>query len=265
MTRAPCCRATAEVASADESSATITSYPSPIPSIALRMAERQRPIHASSLCAGTMKEIMKYRLAIFDSDGTLADTLPWMRSIFNELAEEHGFRRVEPADDHHFRDLHGSALLRELGLPLWKLPRVASSLRRRMAQYTGRLSLFRGMSDVLHRLAAGGVQLAIVSSNSRENVERILGMENARLIAHFACGASMFGKASKLRQVLRHGGVQPQQAIYIGDEIRDAHAATNAGIAFGAVTWGQHSLEALRAQNPPEIFTTVHEVADKLC
>jgi len=30
---------------------------------------------------------VKYRLAIFDSDGTLADTLPWMRSIFNELAE----------------------------------------------------------------------------------------------------------------------------------------------------------------------------------
>ncbi|HYV30928.1 MAG TPA: HAD hydrolase-like protein, partial [Candidatus Binatia bacterium] len=69
---------------------------------------------------------MKYRLAIFDSDGTLADTLPWMRSVFNELAEEHGFRRVEPHDYERFRDLHGTALLRELGLPLWKLPRVVS-------------------------------------------------------------------------------------------------------------------------------------------
>ncbi len=208
---------------------------------------------------------LKYRLAIFDSDGTLADTLPWMRSIFNELATEHGFRRVEPHEHERFRDLHGTALLRELGLPLWRLPRVVSSMRRRMSEHTGKLSLFPGISEVLQRLAASGVQVAIVSSNSRENVERVLGMENARLIAHFVCGVSMFGKTAKLRQVIRLSALPPAQVIYIGDEIRDAEAAAKAGIAFGAVTWGQHSLEALRGQSPEELFTTVHEIADKLC
>ena len=207
---------------------------------------------------------LKYRLAIFDSDGTLADTLPWMRSIFNDLAEEHRFKRVEPHDYERFRDLHGTALLRELGLPLWKLPRVVSSMRRRMSEHTGQLSLFPGISEVLQRLAAGGIQLAIVSSNSRENVERVLGRENARLIAHFACGVSMFGKTAKLRQILRQSAVQPSGAIYIGDEIRDAEAAGKAGIAFGAVTWGQHREEVLRAQHPAEIFGTVHEMADAL-
>ena len=208
---------------------------------------------------------MKYRLAIFDSDGTLADTLPWMRSIFNELAEEHGFKRVEPCDYERFRDLHGIALLRELGLPLWKLPRVTSSMRRRMSEHTGTFSLFPGISQVLDRLAAGGVQLAVVSSNSRENVERVLGMNNARLIAHFACGVPMFGKAAKLRQVMHRNAIHPQHTIYIGDEIRDAEAAARAGIAFGAVTWGQHSEAALRAKDPTELFRTIQEIADTLC
>ena len=208
---------------------------------------------------------MKYRLAIFDSDGTLADTLPWMRGIFNELAEQHGFRRVEPCDYERFRDLHGSALLRELGLPLWKLPRVVNSMRRRMSEHTGTLSLFPGISDVLARLAAGGVQLAIVSSNSRQNVERVLGADNARLMTHFACGVSMLGKAAKLRQVIRRSNVQPSEAIYIGDEIRDAEAAAKAGIAFGAVTWGQHRQEILGRQNPAKMFATVQEIADRLC
>ena len=208
---------------------------------------------------------MKYRLAIFDSDGTLADTLPWMRGIFNELAGEHGFRQIEPRDYERFRDLHGTALLRELGLPLWKLPRVANSMRRRMAEHTGTLSLFPGISDVLHRLAAGGVQLAIVSSNSRENVERVLGANNARLIGHFACGVSVLGKAARLRQVLRRSTVQRSQAIYIGDEIRDAEAAAKAGIAFGAVTWGHHRQEILCRQNPAEMFATVQEITEKLC
>ena len=188
-----------------------------------------------------------------------------MRSIFNELAKAHGFRRVEPHDYERFRELHGHALLRELGLPLWKLPQVASSLRRRMAEHPGKLSLFPGISEVLHRLAAGAIQLAIVSSNSRENVERILGADNARLFAHFACGASMFGKTAKLRQALRQCAVQPPQAIYIGDEIRDAEAAAKAGIAFGAVTWGQHGAEILGRQKPAQIFSTVQAIADELC
>ena len=209
--------------------------------------------------------MLKYRLAIFDSDGTLADTLPWMRSIFNELAEEHGFRRVEAHEYDRLRDLHGRALLRELGLPLWKLPLVLSTMRRRMAEHRGALTVFPGIGEVLHRLAGCGVQLGIVSSNSRENVERVLGTEDAKLIAHFACGVSMFGKAAKVREVLRRSGVERHQAIYIGDEIRDAEAASKARVAFGAVTWGQHSLAALRAQSPAMIFENVGAIADKLC
>jgi len=208
---------------------------------------------------------MKYRLVIFDSDGTLADTLPWMRGVFNELAEEHGFRRVEPHDYDRFCGLHGGALLRELGLPLWKLPRVVSSMRRRMSEHTGKFSLFPGIPEVLTRLAAGGVQLAVVSSNSRENVERVLGPDNARLMTHFACGVSMLGKAARLRQVIRRSAVAPSEAIYIGDEIRDAEAAERAGIAFGVVTWGLHRQEILCRQNPAEIFTTVQAIADRLC
>lgn len=209
--------------------------------------------------------ILKYRLAIFDSDGTLADTLPWLRGVFNELAEAHGFRRVEAHEYERFRDLHGAALLRELGLPLWKLPQVMSDMRQRMAAHKGKFSLFPGISDALHRLTAAGIQLAIVSSNSRENVERVLGAENASLIAHFACGVSLLGKAAKLRQTLRQCSVQPASAIYIGDEIRDAEAAAKAGMAFGAVTWGQHREEMLRTQHPTQIFTSVQEIADKLC
>lgn len=208
---------------------------------------------------------MKYRLTIFDSDGTLADTLPWMRSMFNEMAAEHGFKQVDPRDYEQFRDLQGMDLLRALGLPLWKLPRVVSSMRRRMAEHTGAFSVFPGIGDVLQRLAAAGVQLAVVSSNSRENVERVLGADNLKLMTQLACGVSMFGKAAKLRQVIRGSGISRQQAIYIGDEIRDGEAAEKAGIAFGAVTWGQHSEESLRAKNPAEIFATVQQIADKLC
>jgi phosphoglycolate phosphatase len=202
---------------------------------------------------------------MFDFDGTLADTLPWMRSIFNELADEHGFRRVHPAEFEQFRNLHGAALLRALELPLRKLPGVMNSMRKRMSKHTGELNLFPGISEALHRLAAAGVQLAIVSSNSQSNVERVLGIVNARLIGHFACGVSMFGKAAKLRKVIRASGVPPLQALYIGDEIRDSEAARKAGVSFGAVSWGQHTVDSLSTENPDLVFDSPCQIADSLC
>ena len=37
---------------------------------------------------------MAYDLAIFDFDGTLADSAEWMAGVFNDVAERYGYRRV---------------------------------------------------------------------------------------------------------------------------------------------------------------------------
>ncbi len=39
--------------------------------------------------------MMKYKLAIFDFDGTLADSFPWFLSVFNTVADRYRFKRVE--------------------------------------------------------------------------------------------------------------------------------------------------------------------------
>jgi phosphoglycolate phosphatase len=206
---------------------------------------------------------LKYAVAIFDSDGTLADTLPWMHAVFNDVAELHGLKRVTPEDYERVRDLHGRELLRALNLPLWKLPRLVRDMRGRMTAQAGKFTLFPGIREALERLVAAGIRLAIVSSNSRANVENVLGPEGARLIDCYDCGASMFGKASKLRRVVRKCG--GKHAIYIGDEVRDAEAAREVGIAFGAVGWGHHRMEVLRGLNPEESFSAPAEIAERLC
>ena len=104
---------------------------------------------------------------------------------------------------------------------------------------------------------------AVVSSDSEDNVRRALGA-NARSISHFACGASMFGKAKKFRQVVRRAGVAAHQVIAIGDEVRDAEAARAAGVAFGAVSWGYATVDALRQTQPALIFARMAEIAERL-
>ena len=113
-------------------------------------------------------------------------------------------------------------------------------------------------------LGASGATLAVVSSNAEQNIRRVLGPANAALINYYECGAAVFGKASKLKTVLRKSGVAPAQAILIGDEIRDADAARQVHMAFGAVAWGYTHYDALLSQSPDECFSRVEELSDKL-
>jgi phosphoglycolate phosphatase len=206
---------------------------------------------------------MRYSSIIFDFDGTLADTLPWMRSVFNELAEEYGFRKLAPEDFLAHRDLHGTALFKAVELPLWKVPLVVAAMRRKMAQSKEPLKLYEGIPEGLAALKSSGAQLAVCSSNSEENVRKILGAIS-QLIDEFSCGVSMFGKGARLRQLMNARNWPPQSCLYVGDELRDAEAAKKAGMHFGAVTWGQHSKELLSQQNPAHIFDSPSQLRSVL-
>ena len=207
---------------------------------------------------------MPYKLAIFDFDGTLADSFPWFLGMVNGLADEHGFRRVEEHEIERLRGQGARQVVGHLGVPAWKLPRIAHQMRRQMTRDIGGISPFPGVDRLLRDLTARGIGLAVVTSNSLDNVRRVLGPDSAALIRHYGCGASIFGKRPKLRAVLRDSGVPAAEAICIGDEIRDLEAARAEGIPFGAVTWGYTTPEALRAENPEEVFASLEEIPRKL-
>jgi phosphoglycolate phosphatase len=133
-----------------------------------------------------------------------------------------------------------------------------------MALDIANIALFPGVDRLLRGLSDRGIGTAIVTSNSIDNVRRVLGPGNAARIQHYGCGVSIFGKRAKLRGVLRGSGVAAGEAICIGDEIRDLEAARAEGIAFGAVSWGYTRPEALLAQEPQEVFSTVEEILQKL-
>jgi phosphoglycolate phosphatase len=207
---------------------------------------------------------MRYKLAIFDFDGTLADSFSWFLGVANRLADEHGFRRIEEHEVETLRSRGARQNFADFGVPAWKLPRVGRDFRRHMAREIAHIPLFPGVDELLRGLAGQGIQTAIVTSNSIDNVRRVLGPDNAALIRHYACGVSIFGKQAKLRGVLRSSGAAAAEAICIGDEIRDLEAARAEGIAFGAVAWGYTSPEALRAHAPEEMFTSIEEILRKL-
>lgn len=206
---------------------------------------------------------MPYSLAIFDLDGTLADSFPWFLRTINDVADRFGFRRVADEDIEELRRASSREILSRLEVPLWKLPAIARHARRLKAEAAGEIALFAGVEAMLRTLADNGVQLALVTSDSEANAREKLG-DAAALFSHFDCSASLFGKPAKFRRVIRRAGVAPDKVISIGDEVRDIEAARSVGIACGAVCWGYAAPAALRALGPDHVFERMDEIPPTL-
>jgi phosphoglycolate phosphatase len=72
---------------------------------------------------------MTYRLVIFDFDGTLADSADWFVRNLNPMAERFGFRQADEAEIERLRRLPNREIIRRLGVPKGKLPRIARHMR----------------------------------------------------------------------------------------------------------------------------------------
>ena len=202
----------------------------------------------------------RYDFVILDFDGTLADSAPWFRRTVNSLAERFKFRKIDDAEYERLRGQDSLAILSAVGVPMWKVPRISRYVHKQVARNAEEIPLFDGVEALLERLRANGVTLAMVSSNTRPNVMRILGETNAARFARFGCGATIFGKAAKFRRVLKRLKADPARTLAIGDEERDIKAAHEAGIAAGSVAWGYATPDILKAGNPDHFFETMDDI-----
>lgn len=201
-----------------------------------------------------------YRLVVFDFDGTLADSFPWFAGVINGVADRYGFARIAAHETETLRGMDARGIVRHLGIPAWKLPLITRHMHRLAARDIAAIRLFPGVPDLLADLDGAALRLGIASSNREATIRRALGPE-ARRFTHYACGAALFGKARRLRALIRDAGVAPSDTLYVGDEIRDHQAASEAGCAFGAVTWGYTRADALAARGPAHVFADPGAIA----
>lgn len=202
---------------------------------------------------------MAYPLAIFDFDGTLADSFPFFLRAQATLAQRHGFAPVEEERIEDLRRLGTREIMRQMQVPRWKLPVVAADFIRLMREAPP-VPLFPGVGEALRELRARGVRLAILTSNAEDNVRKVLGADLVAMVETVDGGAHVLGKHRRIAKMLDRFRDCARRAIYIGDQLSDAEGARRAGVAFGAVAWGYAHPDALRAAAPDEFFGQVAEL-----
>ncbi len=202
----------------------------------------------------------RYKLVIFDFDGTLADSFGWFLDTFDSIADRFNFKRLDRGKLDDLRQMNARELMLLHGVPLWKVPMIAAFARQQQSQDLHKIKPFDGIAEMFDELTALGVKSAVVTSNAQANVERVLGPDITSHIDHYNCGSSLFGKAAKFRAVAKAFDLLPKDVLAIGDEVRDLEAARESGCASGAVTWGYSAAERLAEDGPDHLFATPHDI-----
>ncbi|MBW3587582.1 MAG: HAD-IA family hydrolase [Cyanobacteria bacterium 0813] len=190
------------------------------------------------------------KVIIFDFDGTLADTIDILLSITNRLSAEFGFKSATKEELAQLSNLNSWQILQYSGISLFKFPLLIRRLKAELHTEIPNIQLFPGIKEVLLELKKRGFQLGIITSNSRENVWEALEKNGLQGTFTFIYSGSTFGKHKVINKWLKIDNINPEEVVYVGDEIRDIDAAKKTGIKVIAVGWGFNSPQALAAQNP---------------
>lgn len=207
---------------------------------------------------------MRYKLIIFDFDGTLADTFEWFVKNVRAVADKYGFKNVTDEEVEELRNFDARHMIKHVGFPIIKLPLIATHLRGLMNNEIDTIKLFDGVPEMLHKLHDAGYTLAVVSTNSQENVKTVLGPDLSALISDYECGVLLFGKEAKFKKITHNCKIPLSEAIYIADEIRDFESARKVKMDIGAVAWGYTNPEALKKLEPTLFFEKVEEIGNEL-
>lgn len=197
---------------------------------------------------------MSYRVILFDLDGTLLDTLQDLGDAVNHALSLRGFP-THPTEAFRWKVGHGIRNLVTVSLPEEHRsdePLIDACLSDFRAYYTAHIDRhtrpYPGMAELLERLQADGVQLAIASNKFQEGTERLVreffpGIPFIAILGNRP-GFPLKPDPEIVGEVLRKAGASPSEAILVGDSSTDMLTARNGGIRSIAVTWGYRPMAA---------------------
>jgi len=206
---------------------------------------------------------MRHTAWVFDFDGTIADTLEIAREVYNDLTRDGKYQALDKSEIDSLRDYTVTQFLKYVGIPKIKVPVLLSKGKKEFRKRTDEIPLIQGMKEVLPELRKRTEVLGILTSNNKENVERVLENHGLNHLFDFISTApKLEGKARHIRAIAKTYSLSKERILYVGDEVRDVKASRKAGVAVCAVTWGFNSEKVLAKAKPSHLVKECHQLLD---
>lgn len=213
------------------------------------------------------------RLAVFDLDGTLLDTIGDLAASCNAMLAQRGLPQ-HSHDDYCTMVGNGIMRLVERALPdhLRTAEYVAEARRDFVAYYTDHIDLhtrpYEGIMELIEELQRRGWTLAVASNKfdegTRSLVNTFFAKGTFKAIYGNREGVPLKPDATLLRTIADECNAPIEQCYMIGDSGVDIITARNAGARSIGVTWGFRSREELESEGADHIVTHPSEILDLL-
>lgn len=194
---------------------------------------------------------MLYKAVIFDLDGTLLDTLEDLAAAVNYAMQESGFPLHTVAQ---YRSMVGHGVRNLVTQALPEIHRdeaqIGCSLATFKDYYTSHIDVhthpYPGMQELVQKLNAKGVQLAVASNKFQSGTEYLVkkffdGIPFVAILGNRE-GYPLKPDPEIVGDVLRKAGVAKEEAVMVGDSPTDMKTAANGGIRGIAVSWGYRDM-----------------------
>lgn len=211
---------------------------------------------------------MKYRLLVFDWDGTIIDSASTIAECIRDASRELGLEVPDHSRASHVigLGLHDAMRIAVPGLPAQRYPEFVASYRKHFLARKDAMQLFDGMRALLTQLSQKHL-LAIATGKSRAGLDRDLEFHGLKsLFSASRCADETNPKPhpAMLMELMEQLTVEPRASLMIGDTSHDLEMARAAEVDALAVAYGAHPEQSLRACAPLECFSSVTQLREWL-
>ncbi len=209
---------------------------------------------------------MKYRLVVFDWDGTIMDSTGLIAECIQRAAVDCGLPPPSMEDAKHIIGLGIVDSTRALfpGLDDAGLDAFAARYRAHYVPRDGEVILYDGIQDVLTSLAHNARFLAVATGKPRRGLDRAFAHCGLQHHFHYTrCADEGFAKPhpDMLEKLMSFTGVGPTETLMIGDTTHDLDMAAAAGCDALGVSYGAHHPDKLQHSAHRAILPTVDALA----
>ena len=200
---------------------------------------------------------------VFDLDGTLLDTLGDLAGSVNYALRKHGLPECSLQE---VRSFLGNGIVRLMqgavknAVQGAAFDEVFQTFRSHYLEHClDTTQPYPGILPMMEKLREAGVKMAIVSNKLHPAVQELSRRFFVGLVV------SAVGESETVRRkprpdavlkALEEMGVQPAEAVYVGDSEVDWETARNAGTQLALVLWGFRDEADLRRLPGTDLFAT---------
>jgi len=215
------------------------------------------------------------RGAIFDLDGTLADTAADLLAAANIAFAKEGLPPLDRPEDRRIAGRGGKAMIRASIARAGRDPDGAAELALTDAIYPEFLviyqagiaretRLFEGLEPCLERLASAGWRLGVCTNKPEHLAEILLRRLGVRDAFGAVLGADTLPvrkpDPEHFRETARRIGAIPERSVMLGDTVTDLMTARAAGVPVALTSFG-FAAEPLAELAPDAVFGHYDELA----